>query len=94
MKKPGADESIIKKPSAESILKKPAAPPGKPVQPALESRFEKIVYTGCKIYWGGDRLYRVLSKAGAATKNFSWKTRKEAPKVWSDVVAFCEANER
>ena len=91
MKKPAA--AVINK-SAASIVKRPACEAGAPAQPALKSRFKAIKYKGCSIYWGGDRLYRVLTLPKAATINFRWPTKEEAPKVWASVLACCEKHAR
>ena len=75
MKKPAA--AVIIRPAA-AIIKRPAAgEDGTPAQPPLKSRFAAIKYKGCSIYWGGDRLYRVLTAPKAATINFSWPTKEE-----------------
>ena len=91
-KKPAA--AVIKRPAA-AIIKRPAADDdGPPAQPPLKSRFKALSYKGCKIYWGGDRLYRVLTAHKAATINFSWPSKEEAPAVWDKVLACCEKHAR
>ena len=91
-KKPAA--AVIKRPAA-AIIKRPAADDdGPPAQPPLKSRFKALSYKGCKIYWGGDRLYRVLTAHKAATINFSWPSKEEAPAVWDKVIACCEKHAR
>ena len=91
MKKPAV--SLIKRPVA-SIVKRPACAAGGPAQPALKSRFDAIGYKGCRIYWGGDRVYRVLTAPKTATVNLTWVTEEEAPKVWAKVLACCERHAR
>ena len=88
MKRPGA-ASILKRPTA-SVLKKPSHGSDIPRQPKLKNRFDPIKYMGCKIYWGGERKYRVLTAPKKGTKNFSWQAARDAPDVWCDVVACCE----
>ena len=90
MKKPGA-ASIAKRPAA-SVLKRPASASDRPKQPKLQSRFDAINYQGCKIYWGGDRRYRVLTKPKTGTANFTWQTKDEAPAVWKAALECCEDN--
>ena len=88
-KRPAA--TIDKRP-AGSVIKRPGSASDGPDQPELGSRFDAIVYKGCKIYWGGDRRYRVLTQPKTATTNFSWQSEDDAPSVWSSVLACCEAN--
>ena len=87
-KKPVA-ASITKRPAA-AVIKRPASASDCPKQPRLKSRFAAITYKGCKIYWGGDRRYRVLTKPETATANFTWQTEDEAPDVWAAAIACCE----
>ena len=91
MKKPAA-ASIVKKPSSSVIAKRPSVETGVPAQPALKSRFAAIHYRGCRIYWGGDRRYRVLTAPKKATTFFSWGAVSEAPRVWKELIAFCDDN--
>ena len=88
MKKPGA-ASIAKRPAA-SVLTRPASASDCPKQPKLQSRFDAITYKGCKIDWGGDRRYRVLTKPKTATTNFTWQTKDEAPAMWAAALECCE----
>ena len=87
MKKPAA--SIID-PKAKPVIKRPAMAHLAPKQPPLRKRFEAIHYNGCRIYWGGDRQYRVLTVHKKATKNFTWQSEEAAGCVWHAVIAYCD----
>ena len=69
MKRPAA-ESVVNRPSASVIAKRPSRETGVPAQPTFTSRFAAIHYRGCRIYWGGDRRYRVLTEHKKATTFF------------------------
>ena len=91
MKMPAAG-SVIKRPSASVIAERPSWETGLPAQPKLKSRFAAIHYRGCRIYWGGDRRYRVQTDPKKATSNFSWREVGDAASVWSELIAFCDDN--
>ena len=78
---------------AASATKRPAAWITKlPDQPKLRTRFAALQYKNVRIDWGGERGDRVRTPPKKATKNFTWCTESDAPRVWSELLAFCEAN--
>ena len=89
-----AVDAIIEEPESEPMATRPIATIVEddstlPDQPPLKTRFPAIKYKGCRIYWGGERTYRVLYSPKSATRNFHWKTHEEAADVWCRVIGFC-----
>ena len=82
---PEQPEPMLKRPLATSVADDSELPD----QPPLKTRFAAIHYKSCRIYWGGDRTYRVLYKPTAATKIVHWKTHEGAAEVWCNVIGFC-----
>ena len=58
--------------------------------PIMRTRFAVLQYKHSRIYWGGDRKYRVLTENKKATTNFSWRDEADAADCWYDVIARCD----
>ena len=89
-----AVDAIIEEPESEPMATMPIATSVAddsvlPDQQPLKTRFPVIKYKGCRIYWGGERTYRVLYNLKSTTRNFHWKTDEDAAEVWCNVIGFC-----